>query len=471
MTAPYDYIGDLPNPAAQITQGLQSGMALAQGAQQMRLQREQAAGLAQVREAQIAENQAQAAKIQQDMARAQARNTKIAGMVKEGVSASGITNLIAEFPEIAEHYKPALEQLNAKEKQARFEQMAPVLAAVNAGDNSAVQDQMSKMINGYSDAGKTKEAEAAQQWLSLFQRNPEQGKLIANVSMAALIGPDKFESTFGGLETARREQELQPEKLRKLAGEAKEAEVKGTYAEQREKAEIGLKGAQSSAAYASAKASLAEAEARTASAKKTLEEATTEAETRNAKRDLMIARADEARSRANMVNFKSESKAYDAASTALDTTSETLNTIKRLREIISKPASGITSPVSALRGKDVLTGITGPVSSILPSLGEDARDAEALLSQLTAQAFLNKIPAMKGTGPISNKESDRLAASAGNLSLKQTPDNFLSTLKEMESRALRIQSEAQEKVTKFRSTYESKSVSLPSGFTYTVEGK
>lgn len=406
MASPYDYIGDLPNPAAQITQGLQSGMALAQGAQQMRLQREQAAGLAQVREAQIAENQAQAAKIQQDMARAQARNTKIAGMVKEGVSATGITNLIAEFPEIAEHYKPALEQLNSKEKQARFEQMAPVLAAMNAGDNTEAQLQVSKMIDAYEASGKTKEAEAAQQWLTLFQRNPEQGKLVANVSMAALVGPDKFESTFGGLETTRREQELQPGKIAKAMAEGKIAEIKAQYQEQVEQADLALKGAQTTQAKASAYSS-------SASAKKALAEIDRIKELTPEERRKLVAET-------NKLEAETAAKRGElSVPSALDAGQRVLDTVQTLRGL----GKGNFS---------VLSNIAGPVTSKFPTTTPVSADAENAIETLKSQVFLQQIKNMKGMGALSEKEGDRLAASVANLSLSQSPAQLQKNIEYIE---------------------------------------
>lgn len=80
--------------------------------------------------------------------------------------------------------------------------------------------------------------------------------------------------------------------------------------------------------------------------------------------------------------------------------------------------------------RKVIENATGPISSKLPTLREGSADFEALVETLGAQSFIAQIPALKGTGQLSNAEGDKLQAALQNLSLKQSPDRLVSNVKE-----------------------------------------
>lgn len=80
--------------------------------------------------------------------------------------------------------------------------------------------------------------------------------------------------------------------------------------------------------------------------------------------------------------------------------------------------------------KDVIKSATGPISSRLPTVSQKTADFEALVSTLGSQAFISQIPKMKGSGSITEIEGKKLESSLQNLSLTQSPEQFISNVRE-----------------------------------------
>jgi hypothetical protein len=78
----------------------------------------------------------------------------------------------------------------------------------------------------------------------------------------------------------------------------------------------------------------------------------------------------------------------------------------------------------------VVESATGPISSRMPTLGQDTADFEELVNTLGSQAFLSQIPQMKGTGALSEKEGEKLQAALQSLSLRQSPQRLLGNVRE-----------------------------------------
>lgn len=87
--------------------------------------------------------------------------------------------------------------------------------------------------------------------------------------------------------------------------------------------------------------------------------------------------------------------------------------------------------------KNVIASAAGPISSRMPTLSSDTADLEALVETMGSQAFLSQLPAMKGTGALSEKEGDKLQAALTNLSLKQSPERLIENVKEAQRLVLK----------------------------------
>lgn len=80
--------------------------------------------------------------------------------------------------------------------------------------------------------------------------------------------------------------------------------------------------------------------------------------------------------------------------------------------------------------KDVIKSATGPISTRLPTVSQSTADFEALVETLGSQAFMSQIPKMKGLGALTEAEGKKLQSSLQNLSLTQSPEQFISSVRE-----------------------------------------
>ena len=79
---------------------------------------------------------------------------------------------------------------------------------------------------------------------------------------------------------------------------------------------------------------------------------------------------------------------------------------------------------------NVIKNATGTISSLIPTVRQSTADFVTQLDTLGAQTFISQIPKIRGTGALSETEGKKLQTSLQNLSLKQSPQNFLKNLKE-----------------------------------------
>jgi hypothetical protein len=404
MAQPFSYMLNVPNPAEAVTGGLQQGVQLASMMERADLM------AAQRRQTDI-ENRGLLAK----QARATEFQQKLGELSSEGFSARGLNELMIKYPEASEQLKAQYANLSTQEKQSRIDTLSPIVAAVNAGDNASAQIEIQRTIDAFKNSGKTQEADAAQRMSELLFQNPAAARTIMNTSIAAAMGPDKYAEVFGKLEDQRRDQEIQPAKVAKAIAEGKIAEVKAQYQEQVEKAEIALKGAQTTQARASAGASYA-------SSKKTLAEIKRMEEMTPAERDKLVAETEKLRAEAAVKRGEGTSAG------ALDAGQRVLDTIAIIRGDV-KDDKGKTVTVGKFEG---LKSAAGPIAGRTPTVFASTADTEKAIETLQSQVFLQQIKNMKGMGALSEKEGDRLAASVANLSLTQSPERLERNIRYIE---------------------------------------
>lgn len=239
MPEPYNYLANLPNPAAQITGGLTTGMGLAHTAQQMSLAREQADMMAQYRAAQIEQEQAQTAKIRSEMERQQAFQGEVAKLAKEGFTTSGLVDVMARFPDMAKQLEKPYEALGAEQRKQSVEMLQPVVAALNSGDRMNAAMIMDEKIDALRNAGKEREAaEGERQRDMILYGDLNAARTHMNSALAIAMGPEKYKETFGALEDERRKRMLEESTNLKEYSDAKIAEAKAEFAKLREQYEV-----------------------------------------------------------------------------------------------------------------------------------------------------------------------------------------------------------------------------------------
>ena len=82
--------------------------------------------------------------------------------------------------------------------------------------------------------------------------------------------------------------------------------------------------------------------------------------------------------------------------------------------------------------RNVVESAAGPISSRAPTLSEDTANFEELVNTLGSQTFLTQVQALKGMGALSEKEGDKIQNAAQNLSLRQSPEQLLKNVQEIQ---------------------------------------
>ena len=224
---PFDYTLNVPNPAEAVTSGLQQGVQLAG-------MMERTDAMAAQRQQTLIENQALQAKAQ----RTQQFQQELGKFGAEGFSAKGLNELMLKYPEAVEQLKTPYANLNAQELQTRIDAMIPIVAAVNAGDNTSAQIEINKQIEAFDNSGQTKEAASARKLSELLFQNPKAAGTTLNTSLAAAMGPEKYGEIFGILENQRRARMLEDSTNLKAYTDAKISEAKAKFAELREQLDV-----------------------------------------------------------------------------------------------------------------------------------------------------------------------------------------------------------------------------------------
>lgn len=158
--------------------------------------------------------------------------------IKQDVQALGpnptvasITALITKYPQLADRFKAQLSLLSQQERDARQAQAVPIYAALMNNKPETAIGLLQQQADALRTAGNEAAAKAAETQIAFIKADPLSAKTAFGVSMAALMGPDKFSETYNSLETNIREQQLLPAKLA-------EAEAKALAAARSEGVEV-----------------------------------------------------------------------------------------------------------------------------------------------------------------------------------------------------------------------------------------
>jgi hypothetical protein len=233
-----------------------------------------------------------------------------------------------------------------------------------------------------------------------IEQHPEGAKTLGGLTLASLMGLEKFESTFSGLDKNKREQELQGSAVQKAKAEADRAQTLAKYADQTERMNL----AKSAEDIRSSKEN---------TRLRALEVALNK-EGNGLKRQELQQKLDSAKQEFDQ---KAAGRLAEADS-AYATADNLLNGAARL----------LNTP------QGVWESAAGPISSKLPTLSSDTADFEEGINTLGSQAYLNQIQAFKaagGAGALSDKEGERLAAALQNLSLRQSPARLRKNVEEV----------------------------------------
>ena len=396
---PFNYTLNVPNPAEAVTAGLQQGVQLAG-------MMERTDAMAAQRQQTLLENQALQAKAQQQ-AQLQAAVKAFYDLPPDMRTADEYERLSATLPkELAENIRASFDAKTKEQQREALLFNGQVFAALRSGDRETANSMLLQKADAARNGGDGAQAKAYENAAEMAAISPENAERFIGITLAALPGGKEFISNVSAQSELRTNEGMAPGKIAKAIAEGKTAEIIAATEQKMRDAEISLKGAQGTAAKASAGASYA-------SAKKTLRE---------------IKHID-AMEPGQIAQLAAETGKLDAEAAAK-------------RGEVASPAAldagqRVLDTVSSLRGMGagnfkVLRDVAGPIQGKLPTVTGSSADAESAIETLKSQVFLQQIKNMKGMGALSVSEGDKLTASVANLSLTQSPERLQKNIEYIE---------------------------------------
>ena len=396
---PFDYTLNVPNPAEAVTAGLQQGVQLAGLMERADLTAAQ-------RQQTLIENQALQAKAQQQ-AQQQAAVKAFYDLPPDMRTADEYERISATLPkEQAENIRASFDAKTKEQQRQELLFGGQVFAALRSGDRETANSMLLQRADAARNGGDGAQAKAYENAAEMAAISPENAEMFIGTTLATLPGGKEFISNVSAQSELRTNEGMAPGKIAKAIADGKTAEIIAATEQKMRDAEIDLRGAQGTAAKASAGASYA-------SAKKTLRE---------------IKHID-AMEPGQIAQLAAETGKLDAEAAAK-------------RGEVATPAAldagqRVLDTVSSLRGMGagnfkVLRDVAGPIQGKLPTVTGSSADAESAIETLKSQVFLQQIKNMKGMGALSVSEGDKLTASVANLSLTQSPERLQKNIEYIE---------------------------------------
>lgn len=378
---PIDYtsaFSDIPDPSQAFQAGVEGRVKL-QALQTQQLQQQAAAQRQQVMQTQLA-------------------------ALAQNPTPQAIARFSIAFPELSKQLKESYDMLQPAQQQAELKRLAPVFSAVQAGKPDVAIGHLNTIADTLEGAGNVQDAKEARDMAKLIEANPRAASLIVGSGLAAVMGPDKFATTFKTIGEETRAAELQPATVEKAKADAATATVQAKYAEPTVLKDLELKGwnienIKSEIGFRKEANRIA---AMNAAASK---------ESNELKRQELRLKIQEAEGK---LAESARAKVADVES-ATSSIDNLINTVDRLKKNGS------------------LDSVVGSIQGRMPAVfSDEANDAIALIDTLGSQAFMSQIPAMKGTGALSEKEGDKLQSSLQNLGRVQSEAQFRANLDEVQ---------------------------------------
>jgi hypothetical protein len=395
---PFNYTLNVPNPAEAVTAGLQQGVQLAGLMERADLTAAQ-------RQQTLIENQALQAKAQQQ-AQLQAAVKAFYDLPPDMRTADEYERLSATLPkELAENIRASFDAKTKEQQREALLFNGQVFAALRSGDRETANSMLLQKADAARNGGDGAQAKAYENAAEMAAISPENAERFIGITLAALPGGKEFISNVSAQSELRTNEGMAPGKIAKAIAEGKTAEIIAATEQKMRDAEISLKGAQGTAAKASAGASYA-------SAKKTLRE---------------IKHID-AMEPGQIAQLAAETGKLDAEAAAK-------------RGEVASPAAldagqRVIDTVALLKGPkgdfSVLKDIAGTIKGRSFTFSNESENAEKAIETLKNQTFLSQIKQMKGMGALSVSEGDKLTASVANLSLTQSPERLQKNIEYIE---------------------------------------
>ena len=377
MPAPYNYSLNIPDPSQSVMSGVQNIVQLQ--------------GLRAKVDAQKRDEEQQI-QLQSDLTNLSANPTPAA-----------LVSMMAKHPQLSDQFKKTYDVLNSEQQRSGVKQASQVYAALQSGKPEIAQQLLTEQAAAARNSGMEQDAKAAETIAQLVKLHPETAKTSTGLFLASAMGPDKFAETFTKLQSEQREAELQPSKMTEAQAKAHSAAVAAKFAESDAVLDIQKKGWDITKIREDIKIAKQNASIAAFNAQIAREGNQIKREENQLKLQEMIQKRDDTL-RDKVARLESDRADVD----------NMLNTADKI----------LKTPIG------VVGSAAGPISSKMPTLFQDTSDFESLIETLGSQVFVAKIPSIKGTGNLSEKEGDKLQSSLANFSLRQSPERLLENIRE-----------------------------------------
>ena len=394
---PINYSTDVQTPFQAALQGYQAGAA--------------------IRNDQLQQQQQQAALAQQQQMR------KDLLELSKNPTPDAIAKMSVRYSQLSEPLKRSYEMLNQQQQEAKVSAAIPVYAALQSGRHDVAAQKLRDTAAAMENSGQTEEAKRTLAWAEMIEQHPEQAMLTSGLLLSSVMGPEKFATTFSTLGQEQRSAEQAPAELAKKQADATKAGIDARYAEQGAVLDLQKKGwdirhIQEDIGFKKEANRIA------------LMNAAAAREGNALKREELGIKIQEART---ALDDKIRAKVADteSAATAIDNTLNTIERLKRnpaLNDVLGSLEGSEYYPTQLAQGAAKVMNLTNPLYT--PTSADDRSDAKALIESLGSQIFLSQIPAMKGSGSLSNAEGDKLQAALQNLKRTQSETQFRANLDE-----------------------------------------
>ncbi len=327
----------------------------------------------------------------------------LSAFVKSEKTETDFSNLITSTPpeHIAQMAK-MWETFSEPKKKDAMRFSSEIVAALMTGNNDKAVEAAANRAEIYEASGMADEAAQMRKTAELAKTHPD--FLLAQTAMGIVAaGGEKVLKGALDLKESREKSELHNPQLAKAKADASIAASGAKYADREHAAELAKKGLDIE------KIRLDIANSKDDQRLQVMKAALDKEEFGLKRRELEL--------KINKAQDEQTTKLRERAAELESSRSAIDNMLSTADRLIATPSR-------------VVESATGPVSSRIPTVSSDTADFEETLETLGSQAFLAQIPAMKGTGTLSNAEGDKLQKALQSLSLRQSKEQLMSNLKE-----------------------------------------
>lgn len=328
---------------------------------------------------------------------------------KPNATGADYAAVMTRYPQLSEQLKRSFETLNTEQQASTLSHASQVYAALKAGRGDVAKSLLIDRATALENSGDKQKAQFARTMAEQVDTDPQSALTGIGTYLGAIPGGDKVIDGVAKLGTEKRAEDQAPGALRKVNADAAAAEADATskaatakYADQTALLDLQKKGwditaVQSDIEY---KKQTLRIEAMKAAIAK---------EDNALKRQELKLKIDDAVEKRDQ-KLRDQTADAESGAASID---NMLNTIERLKK----------NP----RLNDVVGSIEGRVPAML---SDESANAVALIETLGSQAFMAQIPAIKGTGALSDAEGKKLQSALQNLSRTQGEEQFRENLEE-----------------------------------------